>query len=84
MAAGQLFIIEVGIPNASKVNVPIYFPDNAPNVRSPLFYVFVICLLSQDFPLAIEVSTKYSVMYLLTKEGYFHLYDLGAFFMLGS
>lgn len=32
MAAGQLFIIEVGIPNAAKVNVPIYFPDNAPNV----------------------------------------------------
>lgn len=32
---------------------------------------------TKDFPLAIEVSTKFSVLYLLTKEGYFHLYDLG-------
>ena len=57
--AGALFIIEVGVANGAKVNVPIYFPDNAPN----------------DFPLAVELSGKYGVLYLLTKEGYFHLYD---------
>lgn len=52
--------MEVGVPNASKVKQPVYFPDTTPN----------------DFPLAVAISDKYSVLYMITKEGYFHLMDL--------
>ena len=58
-AAGQLFLIDVGTQNGAKVSVPIYFPDSNPN----------------DFPLGVEISSKYGVTYMLTKEGYFHLFD---------
>lgn len=57
---GTMFITEVGgSTGAQKVQVPVFFPDNTPN----------------DFPLSVEISARYSVVYLITKEGYFHLYD---------
>jgi len=57
----KLYIGEVGNKTSTQtVHSSIYFPDNAP----------------QDFPVALEVSERYKVVYLITKEGYFHLYDL--------
>jgi len=43
-----------------RVSSPVVFPETAPG----------------DFPVALEVSDRYKVLYLITKEGFFHLYDL--------
>lgn len=47
-------------PEFSKKAVDVYFPAEATN----------------DFPVAMQVSQKYSVIYLVTKYGFIHLYDL--------
>eukprot|EP00027_Filamoeba_sp_ATCC50430_P011479 CAMPEP_0168551566 /NCGR_PEP_ID=MMETSP0413-20121227/6241_1 /TAXON_ID=136452 /ORGANISM="Filamoeba nolandi, Strain NC-AS-23-1" /LENGTH=1709 /DNA_ID=CAMNT_0008582101 /DNA_START=58 /DNA_END=5187 /DNA_ORIENTATION=- len=60
----KLYIIEVQKPDSSpayqRKAVDIFFPPEA----------------AQDFPVAMQVSTKYGFIYLITKFGYFHLYDL--------
>lgn len=61
----QLHIIEVGQPPAgnqpyAKKAVDLFFPLEAQN----------------DFPVAMQVSAKYDVIYLITKCGYIHLYDI--------
>ncbi|ROT75970.1 clathrin heavy chain [Penaeus vannamei] len=62
---GKLHIIEVGQPAAgnqpfTKKNVDVFFPPEAQN----------------DFPVAMQVSSKHDVIYLITKYGYVHLYDI--------
>lgn len=62
---GKLHIIEVGQPPAGnqpypKKAVDVFFPPEAQN----------------DFPVAMQVSPKHDVIYLITKYGYIHLYDL--------
>jgi len=58
---GKLHIIEVGNnPNNSKKAVEVFFPAEAAN----------------DFPVAMQVSDKYGIIYLITKYGYIHLYDI--------
>lgn len=62
---GKLHIIEVGQPPAgnqpfTKKAVDVFFPSEAQN----------------DFPVAMQVSAKYDVIYLITKYGYIHLYDI--------
>ncbi|CAG0882402.1 unnamed protein product [Darwinula stevensoni] len=62
---GKLHIIEVGQPPAGnqpfvKKQVDVFFPPEAQN----------------DFPVAMQVSSKYDVIYLITKYGYVHLYDI--------
>lgn len=62
---GKLHIIEVGQPPSgnqpfSKKAVDVFFPPEAQN----------------DFPVAMQVSAKYDVIYLITKYGYIHLYDI--------
>ena len=47
-------------PSFTKKAVDVYFPAEAVN----------------DFPVAMQVSQKYSVIYLVTKYGFIHLYDL--------
>lgn len=60
----KLHIVEVDhqAPNPvfQKRAVDIYFPQEAAN----------------DFPVAMQVSGKYKVIYLVTKYGFIHLYDL--------
>ena len=43
-----------------KKAVDVFFPAEAVN----------------DFPVAMQVSQKYSVIYMVTKYGFIHLYDL--------
>ena len=43
-----------------KKNTDIFFPPEA----------------AQDFPVAMQISQKYSVVYMVTKFGYLHVYDL--------
>ncbi|XP_064613510.1 clathrin heavy chain 1 [Liolophura sinensis] len=62
---GKLHIIEVGAaPQGNtpfqKKAVDVFFPPEAQN----------------DFPVAMQASSKHDVIYLITKYGYIHLYDL--------
>jgi len=62
---GKLHIIEVGNPPSGnspfqKKAVDVFFPPEAQN----------------DFPVAMQVSHKHGVTYLITKYGYVHLYDM--------
>ncbi|ANZ76904.1 BA75_04107T0 [Komagataella pastoris] len=61
---GQLHVIEIdhqeGAPVFQKKNVDIFFPADAAN----------------DFPVSVHVSQKYGIVYLLTKYGFIHLYDV--------
>ncbi|XP_075542803.1 clathrin heavy chain [Dermacentor variabilis] len=62
---GKLHIIEVGQPAAGnqaypKKAVDVFFPPEAQN----------------DFPVAMQMSPKHDVVFLITKYGYVHLYDL--------
>uniref|UniRef100_A0A671RCM6 Clathrin heavy chain n=1 Tax=Sinocyclocheilus anshuiensis TaxID=1608454 RepID=A0A671RCM6_9TELE len=64
-AGGKLHIIEVGQPQAgnqpfTKKAVDVFFPPEA----------------QADFPVAMQIGTKHGVIYLITKYGYFHMYDL--------
>ena len=60
----QLHIVEIDHqapdPPFAKKNVDVYFPPEATN----------------DFPVAMQVSKKHGVVYLVTKYGFIHLYDL--------
>ncbi|MGH0180354.1 UNVERIFIED_CONTAM: hypothetical protein FKN15_003983 [Acipenser sinensis] len=63
--AMQLHIIEVGQPAAgnqpfAKKAVDVFFPPEA----------------QTDFPVAMQIGTKHGVIYLITKYGYIHMYDL--------
>ncbi|RWS28918.1 clathrin heavy chain 1-like protein [Leptotrombidium deliense] len=62
---GKLHVIEVGQAPAGnqpypKKAVDVFFPPEAQN----------------DFPVAMQVSSKYDIIYLITKYGYIHLYDI--------
>ncbi|XP_019062556.1 clathrin heavy chain 2 isoform X2 [Fukomys damarensis] len=62
---GKLHIIEVGQPAAGnqpfvKKTVDVFFPPEA----------------QTDFPVAMQVGVKHGVIYLITKCGYLHTYDL--------
>lgn len=60
----KLHIVEIdhqeGNPVYQKKAVDLYFPPELPN----------------DFPVAVEVSVKYGLVYIITKYGLIHLYDL--------
>ncbi|XP_040859504.1 clathrin heavy chain 2 [Ochotona curzoniae] len=64
-AGGKLHIIEVGQPAAGnqpfvKKAVDVFFPPEA----------------QTDFPVAMQIGAKHGVIYLITKSGYLHMYDL--------
>jgi hypothetical protein len=60
----KLHVVEVdhqaSNPAFAKKAVDVYFPAEAVN----------------DFPVAMQVSQRYSIIYLVTKYGFIHLYDL--------
>ena len=60
----QLHVVEVdhkeGTPVFTKKAVDVFFPPEAVN----------------DFPVAMQVSKKYDIIFLVTKYGFIHLYDL--------
>jgi len=63
--SAKLHIIEVGQPATgnqpfAKKNVDVFFPTEA----------------QTDFPVAMQISEKHNVIYLITKYGYVHLYDI--------
>ena len=60
----KLYVIEIDHketnPPFTKRAVDVFFPPEAAN----------------DFPVAMQVSKKYNIIFLVTKYGYIHLYDL--------
>jgi clathrin heavy chain len=60
----QLHVIEIdhkeGAPAFTKKAVDVYFPPESAN----------------DFPVSMQISAKYDVIFLVTKFGFVHLYDL--------
>lgn len=64
IVASQLHIVEIdhqeGLPVYAKKAVDVFFPPEATN----------------DFPVAMQVSKRYGIVYLVTKYGFIHLYDL--------
>ena len=60
----QLHVVEIDHqapdPPFTKKAVDVYFPPEATN----------------DFPVAMQVSKKHGIVYLVTKYGFIHLYDL--------
>jgi len=60
----KLHVVEIdpnpNNPRFVKKAVDVYFPAEATN----------------DFPVAMQISKKYSVIYMITKYGFIHLYDL--------
>eukprot|EP01134_Creolimax_fragrantissima_P001261 CFRG1261T1 len=61
---GKLHIIE---PQAPAGNQP--FPKKAADVFFPPEF-------QNDFPVAMEISDRYGVIYMITKYGYVHMYDI--------
>ena len=63
-SGAKLHVVEIdhqqGNPTFPKKAVDVYFPPEATN----------------DFPVSMQVSQKYSIIYLVTKYGFIHLYDL--------
>ncbi|KAK6460812.1 hypothetical protein DFJ63DRAFT_320950 [Scheffersomyces coipomensis] len=61
---GNLHIIEIdhvdGNPQFQKKTVDIFFPNDAAN----------------DFPISLQASDQYGIIYVLTKYGFIHLYDI--------
>ncbi|OCT45975.1 putative clathrin heavy chain [Cladophialophora carrionii] len=61
---GKLHVVEIDPSENNtrfvKKAVDVYFPDEAVN----------------DFPVAMQISKKYSIIYMITKYGFIHLYDL--------
>ncbi|CCG24545.1 Chc1 protein [Candida orthopsilosis Co 90-125] len=61
---GNMHIIEIdhvdGNPPFQKKVVDIFFPPDASN----------------DFPISLQASNKYGIVYILTKYGFIHLYDM--------
>ncbi|KAI0020189.1 clathrin heavy chain [Xylariomycetidae sp. FL0641] len=60
----KLHVVEIdhkeGNPVFQKKAVDVYFPAEATN----------------DFPVAMQISQKYGIIYMVTKYGFIHLYDL--------
>ncbi|MCP9257506.1 Clathrin heavy chain [Dirofilaria immitis] len=62
---GKLHVIEIGSPPTGnqpfqKKQVEVYYPAEA----------------ATDFPVAMQASSKHGIIYLVTKYGYVHLYDI--------
>ena len=63
-SGAKLHVVEIdhqaSAPVFAKKSVDVFFPPEAQN----------------DFPVAMQVSKRYSIVYMITKYGFIHLYDL--------
>lgn len=68
-AAGvsRLHVIEVGADKK---------PADAPKFEKKVEDIYYPPEMASDFPVALQMSSKYSIAYLITKNGYIHLYDV--------
>lgn len=68
-AAGtsRLHVIEVGAEKK---------PQGSPRFEKKMEDIYYPPEMGSDFPIALQMSTKYSIAFLVTKMGYVHLYDV--------
>lgn len=74
---GKLHIIEVGHPAAgnqpyAKKAVKVFFPSEEHMDRN----TSGVASGHADFPISMQISQKYNIIYMITKYGYVHLYDV--------
>lgn len=74
---GKLHIIEVGSPAQgnqpySKKAVKVFFPSEEHMDRN----TSGVASGHADFPISMQISQKYNIIYMITKYGYVHLYDV--------
>ncbi|KAF0366022.1 Clathrin heavy chain [Gigaspora margarita] len=73
----RLFTFAVRNPSGAKLHiVEIDHKDENPPFPKRTVDVFFPAEANTDFPVAMQVSKKYNIIFLVTKFGYIHLYDL--------
>lgn len=73
----KLFTFAVRSAGGAKLHiVEIDHKDGTPVFQKKAVDVFFPPEEALDFPVAMQVSKKYDIIYLVTKNGYIHLYDL--------
>lgn len=73
----KLFTFAVRSATGAKLHV-VEIDQNAANARftKKAVDVYFPAEATNDFPVAMQISSKYSIIYLVTKYGFIHLYDL--------
>lgn len=73
----KLFTFAVRTANAAKLHiVEVDHPPNNPQFTKKAVDVYFPAEATNDFPVAMQVSQRYNIVYLVTKFGFIHLYDL--------
>ncbi|KAK4648246.1 Clathrin heavy chain [Podospora bellae-mahoneyi] len=73
----KLFTFAVRTASGAKLHiVEIDHPETNPVFQKKAVDVFFPPEAGSDFPVALQVSQKYGIIYLITKYGFIHLYDL--------
>ncbi|KAJ5273478.1 clathrin heavy chain [Penicillium angulare] len=73
----HLFSFAVRTPTGAKLQIAeIDHQEPNPRFQKKAVEVFFPQEAVNDFPVAMQVSTKYDIVYLVTKYGFIHLYDL--------
>lgn len=73
----KLFTFAVRTQNGAKLHiVEIDHAETNPVFQKKAVDVFFPPEAGSDFPVALQVSQKYGIIYLITKYGFIHLYDL--------
>ncbi|KAI5459806.1 hypothetical protein BGZ63DRAFT_425756 [Mariannaea sp. PMI_226] len=73
----KLFTFAVRTASGAKLHiVEVDHPESNPVFQKKAVDVFFPPEAGSDFPVALQVSQKYGVIYMVTKYGFIHLYDL--------
>ena len=73
----KLFTFAVRTATGAKLHVvEVDHPETNPHFPKKAVDVFFPPEAASDFPVALQVSQKYGLIYLVTKYGFIHLYDL--------
>ena len=73
----KLFTFSVRTPQGAKLHVvEVDHAANNPPFQKKAVDVYFPAEAVNDFPVAMQVSQRFSVIYLVTKYGFIHLYDL--------
>ncbi|KAI5819481.1 armadillo-type protein [Pyronema omphalodes] len=73
----KLFTFSVRTPQGAKLHVvEVDHPAGNPVFQKKAVDVYFPAEATNDFPVAMQVSSRFSIIYLVTKYGFIHLYDL--------
>lgn len=73
----KLFTFSVRTPQGAKLHVvEVDHPEGNPPFQKKAVDVYFPAEAVNDFPVAMQVSQRFSIIYLVTKYGFIHLYDL--------